>query len=37
MVAAGMYSTGAVSILSEKIIGSPKSVLKAQMKILPHG
>lgn len=36
MIAAGMYSTGAISILSEKMIGRPKSVLKAQLKILPH-
>ncbi|MCB2180910.1 MAG: SLC13 family permease [Desulfobulbaceae bacterium] len=36
MIAAGMYSTGAVSILSEKMIGRPKSVFKAQLKILPH-
>ncbi len=35
MIAAGMYSTGAISILSEKLIGRPKSVLQAQMKILP--
>jgi Na+/H+ antiporter NhaD/arsenite permease-like protein len=35
MVAAGMYSTGAISLLSEKIIGRPKSVLGAQAKILP--
>jgi len=36
MIAAGMYSTGAISILSEKLIGRPKSVLKAQLKILPN-
>jgi len=36
MIAAGMYSTGAVSILSEKLIGRPKTVLKAQIKILPN-
>ena len=36
MIAAGMYSTGAVSILSEKFIGRPKSTLGAQFKILPH-
>ena len=35
MIAAGMYSTGAISILSDKLIGRPKSVLQAQMKILP--
>ncbi|MCF8056643.1 MAG: hypothetical protein K9K37_08390 [Desulfocapsa sp.] len=36
MIAAGMYSTGAISILSEKLIGRPRSILKAQLKILPH-
>ncbi|MBU0945569.1 MAG: SLC13 family permease [Proteobacteria bacterium] len=36
MIAAGMYSTGAISILSEKFIGRPRSVIKAQIKILPH-
>lgn len=36
MIAAGMYSTGAISILSEKLIGRPRSILKAQFKILPH-
>ena len=36
MIAAGMYSTGAISILSEKLIGRPKSVFKAQLKILPN-
>jgi len=36
MIAAGMYSTGAISILSEKLIGRPKSVLQAQLKILPN-
>ncbi len=35
MIAAGMYSTGAISILSDKLIGRPKSVLWAQLKILP--
>lgn len=35
MVAAGMYSTGAISILSEKLIGRPKTLLRAQLKILP--
>ena len=35
MVAAGMYTTGAISLLSEKLIGRPKSMLGAQMKILP--
>ena len=36
MIAAGMYSTGAISILSDKLIGRPKTVLKAQLKILPN-
>lgn len=36
MIAAGMYSTGAISILSEKLIGRPKSVFQAQLKILPN-
>ncbi len=36
MIAAGMYSTGAISILSEKLIGRPRSILQAQLKILPN-
>jgi di/tricarboxylate transporter len=36
MIAAGMYSTGAISILSEKLIGRPTSVFGAQLKILPN-
>jgi hypothetical protein len=32
-VAAGMYSTGAISLISEKLIGLPKSILAAQLKI----
>jgi di/tricarboxylate transporter len=36
MIAAGMYSTGAISILSEKLIGRPRSVFKAQLRILPN-
>jgi len=35
MVAAGMYTTGAISLLSEKLIGHPKKMLGAQTKILP--
>ena len=35
MVAAGMYSTGAISLLSDKVIGRPKTILGAQLKILP--
>ncbi len=36
MIAAGMYSTGAISILSEKLIGRPHSIFKAQLRILPN-
>lgn len=32
-VAAGMYATGAISLLSERVIGSPKSVAMAQLKV----
>ena len=32
-VAAGMYATGAISLLSEKIIGLPKSIRLAQLRI----
>jgi len=32
-VAAGMYSTGAISLLSERLIGLPKSLAAAQLKI----
>jgi len=35
MVAAGMYSTGAITLLSDKVIGRPKTMLSAQLKILP--
>ncbi len=35
MIAAGMYSTGAITILSDRLIGRPKSVFTAQLKILP--
>lgn len=35
MIAAGMYSTGAITILSDRLIGRPKSVFRAQVKILP--
>jgi di/tricarboxylate transporter len=35
MVAAGMYSTGAISLITDKLIGRPKTLLRAQMKILP--
>lgn len=36
MVAAGMYSTGAITMISEKLIGRPKSLLAAQSRILPR-
>ena len=35
MVAAGMYRTGAITLITEKLIGRPKSLIAAQMKILP--
>lgn len=35
MVAAGMYSTGAITVITEKLIGLPKTLLGAQLKILP--
>ncbi len=35
MVAAGMYATGAITILMNKLIGLPRSILQAQIKILP--
>jgi len=34
IVAAGMYSTGAITILADKLIGYPRTLLKAQLKIL---
>jgi di/tricarboxylate transporter len=34
IVAAGMYSTGAITILADKLIGYPRTLLKAQIKIL---
>src|SRR4029079_1075838 len=33
-VAAGMYATGAISLLSERLIGLPKTLTIAQFKIL---
>jgi len=33
-VAAGMYATGAISLLSERLLGLPKSVMVAQLRIL---
>ena len=35
MVAAGMYRTGAITLITEKLISRPKSLLAAQAKILP--
>jgi len=35
MVAAGMYRTGAITLITDKLIGRPKSLLAAQAKILP--
>src|SRR5262245_48060080 len=32
-VAAGMYSTGAISLLSERLIGLPRSIPVAQLKV----
>jgi di/tricarboxylate transporter len=33
--AAGMYATGAISLLSQHVIGLPRSVWAAQLRILP--
>jgi di/tricarboxylate transporter len=35
MVAAGMYSTGAITMITERLIGRPRTLLGAQLKILP--
>ncbi|MBW1742781.1 MAG: SLC13 family permease [Deltaproteobacteria bacterium] len=35
MVAAGMYRTGAITVIADKLIGRPKSLLAAQARILP--
>jgi di/tricarboxylate transporter len=35
MVAAGMYATGAITIIMDRLIGMPKSIAGAQVKILP--
>jgi di/tricarboxylate transporter len=35
MVAAGMYRTGAITLITDKLIGRPRSLLSAQAKILP--
>ena len=34
-VAAGMYATGAISLLSQRLIGRPGSVTSAQLRIFP--
>src|SRR5271165_5244545 len=34
-VAAGMYSTGAISLLSHRLIGHPKTEISANLRILP--
>jgi di/tricarboxylate transporter len=33
-VAAGMYATGAISLLSQRIIGRPRTLMSAQLRIL---
>lgn len=35
MVAAGMYATGAITMIMDKLIGLPKTILGAQLKIMP--
>jgi di/tricarboxylate transporter len=35
MVAAGMYATGAITMIMDKLIGLPRSIVGAQIKILP--
>jgi di/tricarboxylate transporter/Trk K+ transport system NAD-binding subunit len=35
IVAAGMYSTGAINMVMDRLIGKPKSVAGAQFKMLP--
>src|SRR5215469_3860330 len=34
-VAAGMYSTGAISLLSQRLIGRPTNAISANLRILP--
>jgi di/tricarboxylate transporter len=34
-VAAGMYATGAISLLSQRLVGRPESVTSAQIRIFP--
>lgn len=35
IVAAGMYSTGAITLVADKLIGFPRSLIQAQLRILP--
>ncbi len=35
MVAAGMYATGAITMIMDRLIGLPRSIAGAQIKILP--
>jgi di/tricarboxylate transporter len=35
MVAAGMYSTGAITLIVDRLVGLPKSLLSAYLRILP--
>jgi di/tricarboxylate transporter len=35
IVAAGMYATGAINLIMDRVIGKPKSMRSAQFKILP--
>ena len=35
MVAAGMYATGAITMIMDKVIGQPKKLVPAKLKILP--
>ncbi len=35
MVAAGMYATGAITMIMDKLIGLPQTILGAQLKIMP--
>ena len=35
MVAAGMYATGAITMIMDKLIGLPRTIVGAQVKILP--
>lgn len=35
IVAAGMYSTGAITLMADRLIGLPKTLSSAQLKILP--